>query len=166
MEGGLTVPTTQVISRKRYRFVLDALPPKPRIGFRGFQDVLPICAWLASGGTRIRTGDTMIFRSVPKPAVHRHRSSWAVPKRFLEVTNPREPSPNAVDRHAGVVGLWWTQGVPKREDSERWTSPQREMKAARFCLLGGCSDTDAACPLMTGSRSCPERHRMSSTVGE
>ena len=28
---------------------------------------------LVSGGTRIRSGDTMIFRSVPNPAVRRHR---------------------------------------------------------------------------------------------
>jgi hypothetical protein len=54
----------------------------------------------------------MVFRSVPKPVVHRHKPPWAESKRFLEVTYRREPLPNAVDRHAVVVGLWWTQWVP------------------------------------------------------
>jgi hypothetical protein len=27
----------------------------------------------------------------------------------MEVTGRREPPPNAVDRHAVVVGLWWAQ---------------------------------------------------------
>jgi hypothetical protein len=51
----------------------------------------------------------MIFRSVRKSAVHCHRTPWTVPKRYLEVTNLREPPPNVVDRHAVVVGLWWTR---------------------------------------------------------
>jgi hypothetical protein len=64
------------------------------------------CRTLISGGTRIRTGDTMIFRSVPNPTVHRHRALWAESKRFLEGTNRRRPPLNAVGRHAVVVGLW------------------------------------------------------------
>lgn len=66
-----------------------------------------ICRTLRSGRTRIRTGDTMIFRSVPKRAVHRHLASWAESKRFSEVTDRIEPSANAMDRHAVVVQLWW-----------------------------------------------------------
>ncbi len=80
-----------------------------------------------SGGTRIRTGDTMIFRFVPKPTVNRHRAPWAESKRFLEVTDRRDPPVNAVGRHAVVVGLWWAKRVPEREeDPERWTSLERE----------------------------------------
>ena len=90
---------------------------------------------LVSGGTRIRTGDTMIFRSVPKPTVHRHRAPWAESKRFLEVADRRGPPGSAVGRHAEVVGLWWAQRVPEREeDSERWNSSGREKKGARSCL--------------------------------
>lgn len=51
------------------------------------------CRIFISGGTRIRTGDTMIFRSVRNSAVHRHRVRWAKSKRFLEVTDRREPPP-------------------------------------------------------------------------
>ena len=58
-----------------------------------------------SGGTRIRTGDTMIFRSVRNPTVHRHRAPWAESKRFLEGTDRGGPPPTAVDRHAEVVEL-------------------------------------------------------------
>jgi hypothetical protein len=73
-----------------------------------------ICRTFSSGGTRIRTGDTMIFRSVRKPTVHRHRGRWAVSKRFLEVIDPRETPPNAVNRPGVVVALWWAQWVPDR----------------------------------------------------
>ena len=48
----------------------------------------------------------MIFRSVPKPAVRRRGTLWAVTKRFFEVAARRGPPPNAVNRHAVVVGLW------------------------------------------------------------
>jgi hypothetical protein len=54
----------------------------------------------------------MIFRSVPDPTIHRHRTPQAESKRFLEVTDIREPPGNAVGRHAVVVQLWWTQRVP------------------------------------------------------
>jgi hypothetical protein len=75
----------------------------------------------------------MIFRSVPKPTVNRHRARWAVSKRFLEDTDPREPPPNAVNRHAVVVALWWAQRVPEREeDSERANSPEREKKGGKI----------------------------------
>jgi hypothetical protein len=47
----------------------------------------------------------MIFRSVPDPTVHRHGAPWAVSKRFVEVTDPREPPPNAGNRHGVVVAL-------------------------------------------------------------
>jgi hypothetical protein len=60
-----------------------------------------------SGGTRIRTGDTMIFSSVPKPAVHLRRKPRAASRRFLEVAVRRKQPPNAVDCHAVVVELWW-----------------------------------------------------------
>ena len=73
-----------------------------------------ICKTFLSGGTRIRTGDTMIFRFVPKPTVHRHRALWAESKRVLEGTDRRGPPPNPVGRHAVVVGLWWAQRVPNR----------------------------------------------------
>jgi hypothetical protein len=60
----------------------------------------------------------MIFRSVPKPTVHRHRAPWAESKRVLEITDRREPPLDAVNRHAVVVGLWWAQRVPEREEYE------------------------------------------------
>jgi hypothetical protein len=88
-----------------------------------------------SGGTRIRTGGTMIFRFVPNPKFDRHRAPWAESKRFLEVTYRRGPPPNAVGRHTVVVELWWAQRVPEREeDSERSKSLEREKKGARSCL--------------------------------
>ena len=41
-----------------------------------------------------------------------------------------------MNRHADVVQLWWAQRVPEREeDSERWTSLEREKKGARSCIL-------------------------------
>jgi hypothetical protein len=35
--------------------------------------------------------------------------------RFSEVADRREPPPNAVKRHAVVVGLWWTQSECRNE---------------------------------------------------
>ena len=49
----------------------------------------------------------MIFRSVPKPAVHLRRKPRAASRRFLGVAVHRKQPPNAVDRHAVVVRLWW-----------------------------------------------------------
>jgi hypothetical protein len=72
-----------------------------------------------SGETRIRTGGTMIFRSVRDPTVTRHRARRAVSKRFLEVTARREPPPNAVSRHAVVVGLWWRCGGRREYRNEK-----------------------------------------------
>src|SRR5215211_2116801 len=95
-----------------------------------------ICRAFLSGETRIRTGDTMIFRSVPKPTVNRHRAPWAESKRFLEVTDLREPPGNAKSRHAVVVGLWWAQRVPERkEDPKRSNSSGREKKGAASAYL-------------------------------
>jgi hypothetical protein len=93
-----------------------------------------ICRYFSSGGTRIRTGDTMIFRFVLKPAVNRHRPPWAESKRLLEAAHRRGPPPNAMDRHAVVVGSWWAQRVPEREDSEQWNGPGRGKKGARSYL--------------------------------
>ena len=82
------------------------LLPSPGSRQPEFLRFLLFCRTFLSGGTRIRTGGTMIFRFVLKPTVHRHRAPWAESKRFLEVADPREPSANAVDRHTVVVGLW------------------------------------------------------------
>jgi hypothetical protein len=70
---------------------------------------LVFCRTFRSGGTRIRTGDTMIFRSVPNPTVNPRRVPRAESKRFLEVTDRREPPLNAGNRHGIVVALWWAQ---------------------------------------------------------
>jgi hypothetical protein len=69
---------------------------------------LTICGTFRSGGTWIRTGDTMIFRSVPKPSVHRHGAPWAESKRCSEITDRCGPP-----RSCGgiVVGAEW---VPDR----------------------------------------------------
>ncbi len=70
---------------------VDALLIKSPGNYTEALHFLAICRTFSSGGTRIRTGDTMIFRSVPKPAVIRHRAPWAESKRFLEVTDLHEP---------------------------------------------------------------------------
>jgi hypothetical protein len=94
--------------------------PGPRSGKSGGSEITPgssgtgFSAYLSGGGTRIRTGDTMIFRSVRDPTVNRHRAPWAVSKRFLEGTDNRGPPPNSAGRHAVVVGLGWAQRVPDR----------------------------------------------------
>ena len=56
----------------------------------------------------------MIFRSVRHPAVHRHRTRWAVSKRFLQVTYLCKLPLNARNRLAVVVALWWALWVPDR----------------------------------------------------
>jgi hypothetical protein len=81
-----------------------------------------VCRTFLSGGTRIRTGDTMIFRFVPKPTVNPRRVPRAESKRFLQVADRRGPPPNAMDRHAEVVELWWAQRVLDRLCREQDTS--------------------------------------------
>jgi hypothetical protein len=51
----------------------------------------------------------MIFRSVRNPTVHRHRAPWTESKPVLAAAHRHGPPPNAMDRHAEVVELWWAQ---------------------------------------------------------
>src|SRR5215212_10818000 len=87
--------------------------------------------------TRRQRRDHQVANRLPagyKPAVNRHRPPWAESKRLLEAAHRRGPPPNAMDRHAVVVGLWWAQRVPEREDSEQWNGPGRGKKGARSYL--------------------------------
>jgi hypothetical protein len=68
----------------------------------------------------------MIFRSVPNPAVRRHRGRRAVSNRFAEVAVRRKPSPNVRNRHRIVVGLWWALRI---SDHLRHTLRYRTLSA-------------------------------------
>ena len=102
-----------------------AIASEPALGGASHEDLVAVQLWctgatslqvygrftckqpvLVSGGTRIRTGGTMVFRFVPKPSVHTHRAPWAESKRFSEIADRRGPPPTAMDRHAEVVELW------------------------------------------------------------
>jgi hypothetical protein len=74
-----------------------------------------ICRTLMSGGTRIRTGDTMIFGSVRNPTVHRPWSDGPYPSGFWR-------SPTSVGRR-GTPGtatqLWWDCSGPRASTGKR-----------------------------------------------
>ena len=112
-----------------------------------------------SGGTRIRTGGTMIFRSVPKPAVHRHRVPWAESKPLLEGTGHREPPPNAVGRHADVVGLWWTQQVRNENKILSDGTAQDEKSRLQDPAYSFTPPTSCDHPRGTGAESQFSAHR-------
>jgi hypothetical protein len=73
----------------------------------------------------------MILRSVRKATVNRHWATWAESKRFFAILDRREPPPNAVNRHAVVVGLWWVQRVPDRLRGRYSLSPNALAEVTR-----------------------------------
>jgi hypothetical protein len=81
----------------------------------------------------------MIFReSVPKTTAHRHRPPWAESKRLLEAAHRHGPSPNAVDRHAEVVQLWWAQSECRKSREFRAIEQLRTRKEG-YKILPACS---------------------------
>jgi hypothetical protein len=66
-----------------------------------------ICRTLRSGGTRIRTGDTMIFRLVRRSGASRDETAWAATQAVSSPYGPQRTPPDAANRRyrcgTGVV---------------------------------------------------------------
>jgi hypothetical protein len=70
-----------------------------------------ICRTFRSGGTRIRTGDTMIFRLVHRSGTPRDETAWAATQAVSSPCGPQRTPPDAANRRhwcgMGVVSRGW-----------------------------------------------------------